>query len=39
MFWLFVTTLWAGQMGIEIPEALKAFRQRNLEREKAERTA
>jgi glutathione S-transferase len=31
--YLFVTTLWAGQMGIEIPEALQAYRRRNLERE------
>lgn len=31
--YLFVTLLWAGKFGIELPQELKAYRQRNLERE------
>lgn len=31
--YLFVTLLWADKFGIELPEALKAFRTRNLARE------
>ena len=30
--YLFVTLLWADKFGIEVPEALVAFRRRNLER-------
>lgn len=31
--YLFVMTLWADKMGIEMPEALEAYKARNLERE------
>lgn len=35
--YLFVTTLWADKMGIEMPEALRAFKDRNLKRESVQK--
>ncbi len=35
--YLFVVTLWADKFGIELPDALKAFRDRNMRRESVQK--
>ena len=35
--YLFVTTLWAGKMKVDLPDAVKSYRARNLERESVRR--
>ena len=36
--YLFVTTLWAGKMDVELPAEIEAFRDRNLERDAVKET-